>query len=123
MSSARTQPVVLVVDDELSLRQMLGESLTLEGFTVEIATNGQEAITILESAPGTRRVMLLDLYMPVMDGWAVVRWLVEHPEIKEQTTIVLMSANERLKQASDLEHDAELPKPFGIDRVLELINQ
>jgi CheY-like chemotaxis protein len=116
-----SKPTILVVEDEQPLRQMLHEVLSLEGYLVELAINGQEAIDILKKDDTIRRIMLLDLVMPIVDGWGVVRWIVEHPEVKANTRIVLMSANERLKLASDLEHDAELAKPFGIDRMIEII--
>ncbi len=121
MSNAGKRPTVLIVDDESALRQMLSEAIGLEGYTIELAANGQEAIDILEKAPNIQRVMLLDLTMPVLDGAGVVRWLVEHPAIRAQTKVVLMSANHKLKTAFDLDHDAELAKPFGIDNVLALL--
>ena len=117
------RPTVLIVDDELQLREMLSEVLTLDGYDVEIATNGQEAITILQNIPVKTRIMLLDLVMPIIDGWGVVRWVVEHPEVKTQTKVVLMSANERLMTANDVEHDAELAKPFGIDLLLAILKR
>ncbi len=123
MSSAGTRPTILIVDDELSLRDMLTSVLQLEGYSVELATNGQEAIDILQRSPATRRIVLLDLVMPILDGWGVVRWLVEHPEVKANVKVILMSANERLRQASDLEHDAELEKPFGVDNLLLVLGR
>ncbi|HKD76771.1 MAG TPA: response regulator [Ktedonobacterales bacterium] len=121
MSGDGKRRIITVVEDEQQLRDMLNQVLTLEGFTLEITKNGQEVISLLEKTPTTPRVMLLDLVMPVLDGWGVVRWLVEHPDIKANTKLVLMSANERLKMASDIERDAELEKPFGIDRLLAIL--
>ena len=100
---------------------MLEQVLKLEGYPYEIAKNGQEAITLFQQSPDKRRSILLDLFMPVIDGWGVVRWLVEHPEVKAHTKVILMSANEQLKKASDLEHDAELSKPFGVDHMLAIL--
>lgn len=121
MSSAGTRPTVLIVDDEKAIRDMLFEALRLEGNPLELAANGQEAIDILEKGPQVPRVLLLDLLMPIIDGAGVVRWLVEHPEVRAKTRIVLMSANNNLRAAFDLQRDAELAKPFGIDDALALL--
>jgi two-component system, chemotaxis family, chemotaxis protein CheY len=114
------KPVVLIVDDDPKILDMLTQVLTLEGYPIERAINGHEAIKHLEEA-SDRRILLLDLVMPLMDGWGVVRWMIEHPNVKARTKIILMSANERLKQASDIEHDAELPKPFDLDKLLAIL--
>jgi two-component system, chemotaxis family, chemotaxis protein CheY len=121
MSTTGKRTVLIVEDDQLVL-DMLQQVMTVEGFSFETSKNGKEAIVLLEQTPTMPRVMLLDLVMPVLDGWGVVRWLVEHPNVKANVKVVLMSANERLKQASDLEHDAELPKPIDIDKLLTTIN-
>jgi CheY-like chemotaxis protein len=121
MSSAGTRPTILVVDDEAQLRDMLSSVLKLEGYQLEMATNGQEAIDILQRSPQVQRVMLLDLLMPGVDGAGVVRWLVEHPDVRARTKIILMSANHNLRAAMDLVHDGELPKPFGVDTMLEKV--
>ena len=122
MSNA-TRPLVLFVDDEPQLQDMLGSLFSAEGIPHEMAKNGQEAIDILAQSPTTRRIMLLDLLMPVVDGAGVVRWLVEHPDIRANTKIILMSANHNLRAAMDLVHDGELAKPFGVDAMLALLDK
>lgn len=123
MRDAGTRPTILIVDDEASLRDMLSSVLRLEGYSLETAANGQEAIDILQRAPQVQRVMLLDLLMPIMEGSGVVRWLVEHPDARAHTKIILMSANHNLRAAMDLVHDGELAKPFGVDTMLETVTQ
>ncbi len=114
-------PIILIADDEPTIRNLFQEVFSLEGFTVETAANGAEVIQLLGNTAGANRILLLDLQMPILDGWGVVRWLVEHPEVKLRTKIILMSAAEKLKQASSLEHDAEMAKPVGIDAMLDII--
>ncbi|MBA3826530.1 MAG: response regulator [Ktedonobacterales bacterium] len=123
MSKPGKHPLILFVDDEPQLRDMLSSVLSMEGLAYETARDGQEAIDILAQAPAQARIMLLDLTMPVLDGAGVVRWLVEHPDIRAQTKIILMSANHNLRAAMDLTHDGELAKPFGVDQLLALIEQ
>ncbi len=121
MSNAGTRPTILIVDDEATLRDMISSVLKLEGLPLEFAANGQEAIDILQSSPQVQRIILLDLVMPVVDGTGVVRWLIEHPDVKAHTKIILMSATHNLRAAADIIHDDELPKPFGVDLMLQKI--
>jgi CheY-like chemotaxis protein len=123
MSNAGKRPLILFVDDDQPIQSMLSSVLSMEGFPFEMARNGQEAIDILAKSPGTRRIMLLDLLMPVMNGAGVVRWLFEHPDIRANTKVILMSANNNLKAAFDLDHDGELEKPFGVDKLLETLDR
>jgi CheY-like chemotaxis protein len=123
MSNAGKRPLILFVDDDPPIQDMLSSVLLMEGFPYEMARNGQEAIDILAKSPGTRRIMLLDLLMPVVDGAGVVRWLFEHPDIRANTKIILMSANNTLKAAFDLDHDGELEKPFGVDKLLDALDR
>ncbi|MBV9173586.1 MAG: response regulator, partial [Chloroflexi bacterium] len=59
---------VLVVDDEPVIREVVAEALEFEGYAVETATNGAEALAKVRAhAP---QAIVLDLMMPVMDGWA-----------------------------------------------------
>ena len=61
---------VLVVDDDASIRDLLEEELRTRGYSVILAHNGSEALRRLESA--TPDAIVLDLMMPVMDGWSFV---------------------------------------------------
>ena len=63
---------VMIVDDDFDVRELFADSLAEEGYVVETACNGQEALELLRGGavpvPG---VILLDLMMPVMDGWKI----------------------------------------------------
>ena len=63
-----TRPTVFVVEDDADTREMLCRFLELEGYHVESAVNGQQALERLH-AGAHPSVILLDLMMPVMDGW------------------------------------------------------
>ncbi len=109
-------PTVLIVDDDAAIRKMLVDVLSLEGFQTEVARNGREALEKLED--GAEWIVLLDLMMPVMDGWELCRYLAERPSLRQQCSIVLMSAGERLEQARDLQVEGYLAKPFDVDQLL-----
>jgi CheY-like chemotaxis protein len=122
--SAQTEtdekPGVLIVDDDAAIRKMLVDALSLEGVRTETARNGREALALLED--GARRVVLLDLMMPIMDGWELCRQMAERPALRQQITIILMSAGERLEQARDLQVEGYLAKPFDVDQLLECLD-
>lgn len=111
---------VLIVDDDPSIRKMLVEVLSLEGYPTETAVNGREALDILEkSGP---RVVLLDLLMPVIDGWGVMAALAEKPEERSRHKIILVSAWANLERARDLVPDGTLPKPFTVNQLLNVLD-
>lgn len=78
---------ILLVDDDLTLREMYEERLKAEGFSIVQATNGNEALQkARESKPN---VVLLDIMMPKVNGFDVMREMKADPELKEIPIIVL----------------------------------
>jgi DNA-binding response OmpR family regulator len=108
---------VLVVDDQEAIRDTLQTALDDEGFTVATAANGQEALDILDRWKPC--VVLLDLMMPVMDGWA---FCAEQRRSGDKTPVVLLSAAGGLaKEAKALCAAGFIAKPFDLDRVISTI--
>jgi CheY-like chemotaxis protein len=108
---------VLVVDDQEVIRDTLQTALDDEGFTVETAANGREALEILGRWKPC--VVLLDLMMPVMDGWA---FCAEQRRTGDTTPIVLLSAAGGLiEEAKALCAAGFIAKPFDIDHVISAI--
>ena len=70
---AARRPIVLIVEDQQELRQLYAEHLTMSGFDVIEAANGAEAIDLTSSR--LPDVILMDLSMPVVDGWEATRRL------------------------------------------------
>jgi CheY-like chemotaxis protein len=102
---------VLVVDDEPQVRATVSEALELEGYDVAQATNGMEALASLASREP--EVIVLDLWMPVMDGWAFRRaQLASHPHIPVIVLSALDLSSERLQE---LRANALIGKPFDLD--------
>jgi CheY-like chemotaxis protein len=66
---------ILVVDDEDLVRYSVQRILQISGFTVQVAANGQECLTILRS--GFKGLILMDIVMPKMDGWDTVKAIVD----------------------------------------------
>jgi DNA-binding response OmpR family regulator len=78
---------ILLVDDDLTLREMYEERMKAEGFSIIQATNGEEAIKkARESKPN---IILLDIMMPKVNGFDVLKELKSDPEMKNIPVIVL----------------------------------
>jgi CheY-like chemotaxis protein len=83
---------VLLVDDDASVRRTIARFLTFEGFSVVEASNGLEALTYLRSGAGAS-VIVLDLRMPVMDGWTFRREQLLDPLLEHIPVVVLSGAD------------------------------
>jgi CheY-like chemotaxis protein len=110
---------VFVVEDDVDTRDMLGRFLELEGFHVELASNGKQALERLNG--GVRpRVILLDLMMPVMDGWQFRREQVRDPELARIPVIAVSAAGR--DRIAELGANAYLAKPVDLEQLLERVN-
>ena len=107
---------VLVVDDDSDIRSVVSELLTDEGYQVRTAVNGREALATLSS--WRPDVILLDLMMPIMDGWT---FLANQQSIQElrQIPVIVMSASHTVARGEEHLTVADVvAKPFEIDVVL-----
>ena len=108
---------VLVVDDDAGFRELMRRVLEREGYTVTEAGNGRAGLAQLrEHLAG---VILLDLMMPVMDGWEFRRVQQADPLLASVPTIVLSALDQT--RAVDLKPAAFLKKPLDFDRLLQLV--
>jgi DNA-binding response OmpR family regulator len=106
---------ILVVDDDESIRQIVRLFLSDEGYQVFEAANGQAALQVVEVYPPS--LILLDLRMPVMDGWEFARKYQETPGPHAPIVAFLAALNVK-KEIGDLDAAAILSKPFDLDELL-----
>jgi len=110
---------ILVVDDDASIRQTVREILDLEGYPVETAADGREALRVVERAGPS--LVLLDMRMPELDGWGFAR------EIRErgiELPILVMTAAENARSwAAEIGADGYVAKPFELDELLAAIER
>jgi CheY-like chemotaxis protein len=111
---------VFVVEDDHDTRDMLGRFLELEGFQVEVAANGRQALDRL-SAGVLPCVIVLDLMMPVMDGWQFRRQQVLDSEIADIPVIVVSAAGK--DRMAGIDANAYLAKPVDLEQLLEQVSQ
>jgi CheY-like chemotaxis protein len=109
---------VLLVEDNDDVREMMAVALQLAGNKVLAAANGQEALRVLAEQPAPC-LILLDLMMPVMDGWELRRILKEDDHLSGIPVVVVSAMAEEM--ASRLGATAFLPKPIDIDRLLNVV--
>jgi len=110
---------VLVVDDEPAIRRFLRTSLSAQGFQIEEAAGGEAALEVLRKTP--MDVLVLDLGMPDIDGFEVIRRLRSGGSA---IPIIVLSSRTDEKgkvEALDLGADDYVTKPFGIDELLARI--
>lgn len=111
----------LVVDDSRAVRMILARTLAELGYEVRQATNGREALELIDADAGAYRLVLLDWHMPEMDGLELLRKLRSRPQLS--ALVVVMVTTE-----TDLDHVAEalaaganeyIMKPFTRDILIE----
>ena len=108
---------VLVVDDEPDIRATVSAMLEIEGFDVAEAANGADALEAVEK----RRpdVILLDMRMPVLDGWG---FAAEMRRRGHGTPIVVMTAaRDAAHWAGEIAAAAFVAKPFGFDDLIHAV--
>lgn len=112
---------ILVADDDPDIRQLVIYSLLDEGHDVEVASNGQEAIDQVVASPP--ELMVLDIMMPEVDGFSVLRELGTRGLLVETRVLVLTAeGSERdWKEAFDLGADRYMTKPFDPDEIVRTI--
>jgi CheY-like chemotaxis protein len=114
----------MVVDDDSDIRIALREVLEDEGYEVIDFPNGREALEYLKAAPGNApRLILLDLMMPVMNGWQFRTAQLGEPSLADIPVVVISADGSLIQKASTLQVAARLCKPIELDDLLETVGQ
>jgi CheY-like chemotaxis protein len=116
--AVETSRFVLIVDDDPDLLDVTSFVLENEGIVVETARNGQEALTLLRAGrlPG---LVLLDLMMPVMNGWEFLAEVAKDPELDAIPVVVLTAAERREVPGAA----AVLAKPMDLVALLRVVER
>jgi CheY-like chemotaxis protein len=104
---------ILVVDDDRDIRESIGTILSEEGYDVRMAANGLEALRLMGDR--TPDLLLLDLMMPVMDGWQVMRVL-RADKTLQRVPVVVLSALSAPGCADYIQ------KPISLDKLIQLVD-
>jgi CheY-like chemotaxis protein len=108
-----------VIDDQADVLDVLRVALELEGYEVVTAANGFEALAVLEGLP-TPSLIVLDLMMPVMNGWEFREAQQRDGRLASIPTVILSAL--RSGQPDELlEPTATLAKPLAIERIVDTV--
>ena len=115
-----TESPVLVVEDDDALREVIEWALVDAGFAVVVAEHGAAALRVVEHVVPC--VILLDMRMPVMDGWGFARAYLELP-VPHAPVIVVTAARDAAEWAKQIEAADYLGKPFDIADLVETVRR
>lgn len=123
MTQTETKRRILVAEDDLTNQKLLRFALTKMGYGVTMADNGEEAVRLAQSEQPD--LLLLDLYMPIMDGFRAIQSLKTDPRtaaipIIAVTTRTLLSDRLRAKEAGCVDY---ISKPFEIRELREVLEK
>ncbi|MCF6436173.1 response regulator [Pseudoalteromonas sp. MMG022] len=111
---------ILVVDDNEINRMVAQNILSSEGAHVELAENGSMAFSILVKAPKKFDVILMDVQMPVMDGYAATREIKQNKELRDIPVIALTAAVFKADRDAAIQAGMNdfVPKPFDVEELI-----
>ncbi len=110
---------VLVVDDDEAILEIVTTILEAEGYPVQTATNGAEALALVERARPS--LVLLDMRMPVLDGWGFAREL--RARGVQLPILVMTAAQDARRWADEIGADGYLAKPFDLLHLLDAVQR
>jgi CheY-like chemotaxis protein len=108
----------MIVEDDFDVRELFADSLAEAGYVVETASNGQEALDLLRAGVPTPGVILLDLMMPVMDGWQLRDELAADPALAGIPVVMMTASRNTGVLRGEL-----LLKPFSLDALLAAVER
>ena|ERR1043166_4837194 len=109
---------VLIVDDDADIRQLLITAFRMKKLEVDAATNGQEAMDFLRAQ--SYCVVLLDLFMPIMDGFAVLEQI--HEDAMQPVVLVVTGADRKTIEKVDARRiHGIVKKPFDVEELASVV--
>ncbi len=114
-------PRIVVADDQEDLLAMMQDALTMHGFEIRTASNGKEALELIKKDPPD--CVILDLFMPIMDGFAVCRELKADPLFQHLPVIILSATTDQGDKIQGLDSGADdfVTKPIDLAELVARI--
>ncbi len=109
---------ILVADDDEAIRTLLFTVLRRRGFAVDRARNGEEAIEMMGRC--RYAVALVDLMMPIKNGWEVLDWMGQQPQSDRPLAIVLTAGTTSRDMSPDVVAGT-VRKPFDVELLLDMV--
>ncbi|MGE4233958.1 MAG: response regulator [Bacteriovoracia bacterium] len=118
---------IFLIEDDEAILESLKEILELSAYSVLSASNGKQALDMLKERRATKKMMpsliLLDLMMPVMDGFEFRSQQLLEGEISDIPVVVMSAAGQIDKKVKEISVTAYLKKPINIDVLLETVDR
>jgi CheY-like chemotaxis protein len=114
---------VLVVEDDLIIRSSIVQILTEEGYDAQGVSNGKEALDYLRHAKRLPCVIILDLMMPIMDGWQFRAQQINDPVLQKIPVVVVTADGNAQQKAKILNAQGWVKKPVEISTLLKAVEQ
>lgn len=115
-----TEKAVLIVEDDMGILSAL-KMILEEKYQVKTAINGKQAMDIIQSE-GVPQLILLDMRMPIMDGWKFAEEFHKHYGHKSPI-VVMTAASDAAKRASDIKAEGWMGKPFDLENLESTLNR
>jgi CheY-like chemotaxis protein len=112
---------ILVIEDDPSIMDNLQQILRIEGYQVHVAGNGQEALKVLVDIKAPPQLILLDLMMPVMNGFEFRSEQLKDPRFAPVPVVVMSARVGADKDSAEMKVSGLLTKPFEIERLLSVV--
>jgi two-component system response regulator MprA len=115
---------VLIVEDAIDIQMLLGRVLESAGFSVSTASNGREALDLLQSSDTTPELIILDIMMPELDGYQFRKEQEKDPRLAEIPVVVMTAWADIESKAMQIGAKGYLKKPFvDIDTILSTVEK
>jgi two-component system OmpR family response regulator len=116
-----TDSYVLVVDDDPAIRGLVGDALRDEGFSVDLAAHGREALEAMRARrPAT---VVLDLMMPIMDGFSFMEACHSEQLCDNVPIVVITAVHDALQRIHEVPVHACIAKPFDLAELVRTVGQ
>lgn len=121
MGTYSSDSYVLVVDDDPAIRGLLADALRDEGYAVDLAAHGREALEAMRvRRPST---VVLDLMMPIMDGFSFMEACYNEQLCENVPIVVISAVHDALQRIEEVPIHACVAKPFDLDELIRTITQ
>jgi DNA-binding response OmpR family regulator len=117
----KENPLVLVIEDEEFISGLIAASLKDEGYSVIVASDYNNALKILDT--GSVALVISDVMLPFTGGIELVEYIREHKKIKDTPVVLVTGIDADVLQASKVQANIILPKPFDMLDLVDEVNK
>lgn len=119
----RLKKSILIIEDSLDLQYLLKEVIEAEGYQALCAANGKDAIDLLQVTPVIPSLILLDLMMPIMDGFEFRKLQLQDPKWAPIPVVVMTADSNPESKVGSLGAADVAKKPLSLDRVTGILKK